>query len=269
MSGETVSGIVLGIGAPNRASDGRAVQCGIVLSDGLGLCRIYADYGGVMSKVSVWDQVQCGVHVHNGDSRVESWKLDDALVLGRIESSAEKREILESCVLPCGNEDPIDLMNRERRSIGLIRLPSTGVGYSMSARDFNASPDWVQAQKETPQRASLLWTSDAGKNHEHQLCAHECFEYWRRNPSSTSKVWQNLHIEDIDYEKWILVGNTKDRRNVWVVVHLHRLKKTIQQLTIANCGISDGRPKGWPYLLTEEIRARRVASTGQQQLFTT
>lgn len=269
MSGETINGIVLGIGAPNRTHDGRAVQCGIVLADEHGLCRIFADFGGVMDKVRVWDRVSCSVHVHAGDNRPESWKLEDATVLGKVESSSKKRATLEACCLKCGDEDPIDYLNRERRSVGIVRQSVTGIGYGMEVREFDESPDWVMTQRETPQRPYIWWKSQAGKKHDHQLCAHEAYEWIRKNPSATSQLWSNLRIEDIDYTKWLLVGNTKDKRNVWVVVHVHRLKKTTQQPTLASCLISDGRQSGWPYLPLEDLRARRVASTGQQLLFTT
>lgn len=269
MSSETITGIVLGMGAPNRTQDGRAVQCGIVLADEHGLCRIYADFGGGMDRVSVWDRVSCLVHVHSGDNRPESWKLDDATVLGRVDSSAEKRATLEACCLECGDEDPIDFLNRERRSVGIVRQAVTGIGYGMEVREFDESPDWVMTQRETPQRPYIWWKSHAGKKHDHQLCAHEAYEWIRKNPSATSQLWSNLRIEDIDYTKWLLLGNTKDKRNVWVVVHVHRLKKTTNQTTLASCSIGDGRPSGWPYLPLEVIRARRVASTGQQLLFTT
>ena len=270
MAGDTITGIVLGIGAPNRSKDGRAVQCGIVLGDDHGLCRIYADYGGVMNAVSVWDRVRCSVHINDRDSRSESWKLVRSDVVGQITSSVEKRSILDACVLSCGDEDPIDYLNRERRSIGLIRQSTTGIGYGMEVRDFDESPDCVMAQCETPQRPYIWWRSTASKRHEHQLCAHEAYEWIRKNPSSTSQLWANMRIEDIDYTKWLLVGNTNDKRNVWVVVHVHRLKKTTQQPTLASFSIGDGRPSGWPYLPIEELRVRRVASTGQHLLsFTT
>jgi hypothetical protein len=269
MSGETIRGIVLGIGAPNRTNDGRAVQCAIVLGDEHGLCRVYADFGGVMDRIRVWDRISCEVHVNAGDNRAESWKLVRADVSGKVDSSVEKRSILESCCLDCGNEDPIDFLNRERRSVGLVRQATTGIGYGMEVRDFDESPDWVMAQCETPQRPYIWWRSDAGKKHDHQLCAHEAYEWIRKNPSATSQLWTNLRIEDIDYTKWLLVGNTKDKRNVWVVVHVHRLKKTTLQPMLGNCSIDDGRPSGWPYLPLADLCARRVASTGQQLLFTT
>lgn len=269
MSGDVIKGVVLGLGAPNRTADGRAVQCGIVLGEDHGLCRVYADFGDVMQRLSVWDEVLCRVHVHAGDNRPESWKLDKSEICGKVKSSSQKRTVLESCLLSCGDEDPIDFMNRERRSIGLIRQSVTGLGYAMEVREFDESPDWVMTQRETPQRPYIRWRSTAGKSHDQQLCGHEAYECLRRNPSNTSQLWANLRIEDIDYTKWLLLGNTKDKRNVWVVVHVHRLKKTTEQHTLENLLTIDGRPSGWPYLHLEDLRARRVASTGQQLLFTT
>jgi hypothetical protein len=269
VSGDTINGIVLGIGAPNRTKDGRAVQCAIVLGDEHGLCRIYADFGEIMRKVSVWDRVSCSVHIHAGDSRPESWKLVGVDVYGKVESSPEKRRILDACILDYGNEDPIDFLNRERRSVALIPQATTGIGYGMEVREFDESPDWVMTQCETPQRPYIWWKSAAGKKHDHQLCAHEAYEWLRRNPSNTSQLWSNLRVEDIDYTKWLLIGNAKDHRNVWVVVHVHRLKNTTLQHTLESCSMSDGRPSGWPYLSLADIAARRVASTGQQLLFTT
>lgn len=269
MSGCKITGVVLGIGAPNRTRDGRSVQCAIILGDDHGLCRVYADYQGLMSRLSIWERVVCDVHIHGGDSRTESWKLDYCKVVSKITTPSQKRDILESCLLNCGDEDPIDWMNRERRSVGLIKAPIKNIGYAMEVRDFEDSPDWVMTQKETPQRPTIKWLSTAGKLHNHQLCAHEAYEWLRKNPSQTSQLWCNLRIEDIDYTKWLLLGNTNGKRNVWVVVHVHRLKKTTHQPTLESCEITDGRPNGWPYLPLGDLRAMRVASTGQQLLFTT
>ncbi len=269
MAGDVISGVVLGIGAPNRTRDGRAVQCGIVLSDDHGLCRIFADYDGAMDRISLWDRVSARVHVHAADQRAESWKLDDANVTGKVCDSLEKRSILNACVLRCGNCDPIDFLDHSRRSIGVVRPVQVGMGYGMEVRDYDDSPDWVMTQSETPQKPYLSWASEAGKSHRHQICAHEGYEWLRRNQSRTSQLFDNMRITDIDWDKWLVVGNTKDRRNVWVVVHVHRLKKTTELPTLAGFSIADGRPSGWPYLQHEEIAARRVASTGQQLLFTT
>ncbi len=269
VSGDTISGVVLGMGAPNRTADGRAVQCAIVIGDDHGLCRIYADFDGAMNRMSVWDRVACDVHTHNQDNRIESWKLDAVTVTGKVDSSQEKRGLLDACSMDAGNEDPIKHLDKERRSIALVKLDTTGIGYGMGVREYEDSPDWVTTQCETPQQPYIHWRSRSGSEHKNQLCAHEAYEWLRKNPSNTSQLFSNLRIEDIDYTKWLLIGNTKAHRNVWVVVHVHRLKKTTQQSTLASCSMSDGRPSGWPYLPREAINARRVASTGQQLLFTT
>jgi hypothetical protein len=257
------------MGAPNRTADGRAVQCAIVIGDDHGLCRIYADFDGAMNRMSVWDRVACDVHTHNQDNRIESWKLDAVTVTGKVDSSQEKRGLLDACSMDAGNEDPIKHLDKERRSIALVKLDTTGIGYGMGVREYEDSPDWVTTQCETPQQPYIHWRSRSGSEHKNQLCAHEAYEWLRKNPSNTSQLFSNLRIEDIDYTKWLLIGNTKAHRNVWVVVHVHRLKKTTQQSTLASCSMSDGRPSGWPYLPREAINARRVASTGQQLLFTT
>jgi len=269
MSGDTINGVILGMGAPNRTGDGRAVQCAIVVGDDHGLCRIYADFDGSMNQMRVWDRVSCAVHIHAQDSRPESWKLDSVTVLGKVATSQEKRSILDACSMEAGNADPIKHLHTERRSIALVKQETTGIGYGMGVREYEESPDWITTQCETPQQPYIIWRSRSGSEHKHQLCAHEAYEWLRNNPSNTSQLWSNLRIEDIDYSKWLLLGNTKAHRNVWVVVHVHRLKKTIPQATLANCLMSDGRPSGWPYLPREAIDARRVASTGQQLLFTT
>lgn len=261
---EIISGVVLGIGAPNRASDGRAVQCAIVLGDDHGLSRIYADFDGKMNRMRVWDVVECGVHINSSDNRAESWKLDGVSVVSKVKKSHEKRRILESCELACGDDDPIDYLNAGRRSVALIRQSVTGIGYGMDVRKFDESPDWVTAQRETPQKPYVWWESSAGKKHHHQLCAHEAYEWLRKNPSKTSQLWSNLHIEDIEWTKWLLVGNTKDRRTSWVIVHVHRLLSKPDTVDILK---DDARKDGWPYLPINELRSRRKAAAGQKLLF--
>jgi len=262
--GDILSGVVLGIGAPNRTSDGRAVQCAIVLGDEHGLSRIYADFDGSMNRIRVWDVIECEVYVNTSDSRPESWKLDSVSVRSKVKKSHEKRRILDSSTLSCGDDDPIDFLNRNKRSVAVIRQSVTGIGYGMDVRRFDESPDWVTAQRETPQKPYVWWESTAGKKHHHQLCAHEAYEWLRKNPSNTSQLWSNLHIEDIEWTKWLLVGNTKDRRNSWVVVHVHRL---LNKSDSCDLTLERGRGDSWPYLPIEDLRSRRKAVAGQKLLF--
>lgn len=265
---ETLSGIVLGIGAPNRASDGREVQCAIILCDFHGLARVYSEYKKEMRSISVWDRIACDVTVNNKDSRIESWKVLEASVEGKVFRSDEKRAVLDAAVLQCEG-DPIDYMNSKRRSIAVVSPLQQGIGYSMKIREFHAARSNVMAQCETPQKPYIQWVSSVGKHHESQLCEHGVYEWFRKNPSAPSRVWENLRLDDIDYTKWLVVGNTNGHRNVWVVVHVHRLKKTPQRHIQEGFPIGAGTPSDWPYLQPEDLHARRVASTGQQLLFTT
>jgi len=274
---ETMTGHIIGIGAPNRTEDGRAVQCAILLTYGeYGMVRIFSDFypskpgqqaTGMMQNVSLWDRVEVSV-IAGKDSRLESWKLKEVEVInpGCNMKSPEKRDILNACT-SVFTEDPIKVLNASHKSICLIKPER--VGYAMHLREHKDSIDWVQCQSETPQKPYMKWESSAGHSHENQLCAHEAYEWLRKNQSAPSRLWENMQIDNIDYEKWFLLGNIAAWRNVWVVVHVHRLKKTAPQLIDTSSLIRDGRPKDWPLCLPVDIDARRAASTGQTLMFTT
>jgi hypothetical protein len=264
---EELKGTVLGIGAPNRTKDGRAVQCAILLEDKIGLTRIFCDYQNGMERLSLWDICRLNAKASPKDNRFESWRMIDGEAVGRVESSQAKRDIINACVRQT-NDDPVDVFNREKRSIGIVRPQQAGIGYGMEVRDFDESPDWIMSQCETPQKPILRWRSEQGKEHTQQIVSHEVYEYIRRNPSKHGGLWDNLQITNIDYDKWLLIGTTNTHRSSWVVVHVHRLKKTAQQLIDSSLLIKDGKPKGWPYSERADLDAKRAESTGQRLLFT-
>ena len=263
-SDQSFSGIVIGVGAPNRTRDNRVVQCAIVLEDNIGLIRVYSDYGDRMEKMSLWDRVNLKARASPKDNRFESWKAVSVEVTGeKIKTPFEKRAILESCVISTA-VDPIDELNRMKRSIALVKPKQRGIGYGMEIREeIDESPDWMTTQSETPQRPILKWESEQGGKHNQQICSHEVYEWIRKNPSSHGGLWDNLRITDIDYEKWLLIGTQNVHRSSWVVIHIHRLKKTPQIPIGFGLPIHDGKPEGWPYSRAGEVDAKRVESTGQ------
>jgi uncharacterized protein YaiL (DUF2058 family) len=107
-SEHAVSGLVIGIGSPNRACDGRIVQCAIAVTEELGLIRFFADYRGKMSKVSVWDRCLLRLQRSEKDNRDESYKLVEVEVIDKITCSFEKRIVLNSLILKSEHCDPID-----------------------------------------------------------------------------------------------------------------------------------------------------------------
>lgn len=267
--GTDLSGIVLGVGAPNRAKDGRVVQCAIVLDETVGLARVFCDYRGGMNRLSLWDRCEMLVQATPKDNRFESWKMLEVDITGRVTSRNERRAILDACVRQTGDEDPVDLFNREKRSIAVVKPKPTNIGYGMEIRDFDASPDWMTAQRETPQKPFLQWESLQGKTHRQQVAAHEVYEWLRLNPSKHGGLWDNLQITNIDYEKWLLIGTASTHRTAWLVIHVHRQKKTTAPLIDSSSLIVDGKPDAWPYLTRADVDAKRVESTGQHLLFTT
>jgi hypothetical protein len=76
----------------------------------------------------------------------------------------------------------------------------------------------------------------------------------------------NLQIMNPDYEKWALMGNMKDRPNVWLCVHLHRLKKSKGGSTPLFSHPVIGSEEGWPYSRQEDSNVRIV--DGHPELFT-
>lgn len=268
-TGTDISGIVLGVGAPNRTKDDRVVQCAIVLDEQIGLARVFCEYRNGMDRLSIWDRCSLLVQATPKDTRFESWKLLEADITGHVSGSQEKRAILEACVRQTGDEDPIDMLNRERRSVAVVKPQQSNMGYGMEIRDFDESPDYMTTQCETPQKPFLQWQSLQGKTHRQQVSAHEVYEWLRKNPSKHGGLWDNLQITNIDFDKWLLVGTASTHRTAWLVVHVHRLKKTTQQLIDSSSLIADGKPEGWPYSRPEEVAAKRAESTGQQLLFTT
>ena len=67
------------------------------------------------------------------------------------------------------------------------------------------------------------------------------------NPSNPLVYYTNINICSPDWDFWLVLGNQKHAPNVWVVVHVHRLKKTTGLSTPHYCDLISGKPDAWPY----------------------
>lgn len=61
----------------------------------------------------------------------------------------------------------------------------------------------------------------------------------------------------------------RDRRNVWVAVHIHRLKKHNGGSTPLFSGIDDGMPEDWPYSAQGGSNAKPAEPQLEFSMFTT
>lgn len=267
MSVATMSGVIIGIGGPNKTGDGRIVQCCIALTKEFGLVRLFAGFECTMRNVSLWEEVTISAVKTSKDVREESWKLIAIEVVGKIDSSPEKRTILNGTVLRCGSEDPIEYQNARRLSIAVAVPVKQTLSVTMKSQDSEDADNGFVAQCNQSNRAYIDWESCSGSRHNLPCVGHEVFEGLRKNPSAPMRVFENMHTHDQDWDKWLVLGNTQ-HRNVWVIVHVHRLKKTIPERIQQSSWITDGDPSGWPYLRKEVMRAKAAAFNPQKTLFT-
>lgn len=263
MSSITITGTVIAKGAPNRCKDGRTVMCAIICSDELGLIRLYPLAVSKESDIRIWSRVRCEITRSQKDVRVESFRVISSLVIGMVDDPNAKADLMNSCILRSGAEDPLKYQDGNHRSIAIIR-PGINVGASLECREtdevdhsIDTEDAWVMCQSEYPFKPYLLWKSVQGSNHRSHLCAQEVYEGMRHNAATPFRIFENLHIGDPDYDHWLVMGNMKDRRTVWVCAHLHRQKKTSSN-TATNLLMFDGPDENWPYLQQEAINAKTV-----------
>lgn len=264
---ETIEAIILAKGAPNRTSDGRTVMCSIAISETHGLVRFYPLSITGHSDVSIWSKGVFACSKGAKDSRQESWRVASYEVTGKITDRGEKSAILDACVLQSGTEEPIQYQNEQRASIAIVK-PFGCIGAELQPR-VNAKSyctgegedGFAMVQANYPFKPYITWypiqrdceSKDPLRTH---LVGQEVYEGMRHNIATPFRIFENMRIGDPDYQHWLVLGNMNNRRTTWVIAHLHRQKKVIQQDMLASLWIGDGRPKGWPYLKQEAGNAK-------------
>lgn len=254
---------ILAKGAPNRCRDGQKTICAIGLSDEFGLLRLYPFSAD--DELSIWDVVEIRATKSTTDNRAESYRIESWNGLAKVNDADRKRALLNDCILKSGTEDPIAYQNKQRASIAIV-LPLS-IGVSLRRRiEEDALPNctdpelasWVNVQADFNYKPYAIWTSHQGGNHESHIVAQEAYMGMLNNQVAPTRIFENMRLLDADYEKWFVLGNMRDRRQVWVIAHAHRLKKTPQATMLANFQTNDGRNDGWPYLHQEDGNARRA-----------
>lgn len=256
-------GIVLGVGAPQQSKKHGKTLCAILLTEELGLIRVYPVPAG--ARFPVWGKVSVSLEP-SSDPRAESYRLRSFRLIGKETRYDHKRAILESCVLRSGLEDPIDYQNSHRKSIALVRLPwgkfdctlSTQVPKQFASEDEEFG--WVATQGEQWQKPYLTWASQSGKAHKTHLGGREIYMGLQHFADNPFRLFESLNLTP-DYEHWLLLGNLKNQRNVWLCVHLHRLKKREGGSILPCCAPGNGKPDDWPYSTQE---AENVSSAAGQ-----
>lgn len=266
---QTIRATVIAKGAPNRCSDGRTTMCCIGASETHGLVRFYPLSVANHGSIKLWATADFDCCKSPKDNRDESWRIESVRVVGEIRRPEDKRQLIEDCVLRSGTIDPIDYQNERRKSIAIIK-PNGPVGCALVPRE-NVSKvppgtdedGFAMSQSEYPFKPYIVWQSVQGKEHRSQLVGQEIYEGMRHYCSTPMRVFENARIGDPDYSHWLVMGNMKDRRNNWVVAHLHRQKKIASTIPLS-LPTATGRREGWPYCEQEVGNAKGAEA---QKLF--
>jgi len=260
----------MGVGAPNETKDGSKTMCAIILTQSLGFIRVYPIPAS--SNFPVWSRIQFSIE-KGTDDRCESWKIKPEWVItGAVSDPEVKREILTSCELKSGIDDPVTYMNAHRKSIILVPIEWGSLEATLSQKIPSFIPPddeecgWLVTQAKHWLKPYITWTSQQGKSHTSHLGGREVYEGIRKNPSEPWAMMNNLQIMNPDFEKWALLGNMKNKRNVWLCVHLHRLKKQISGSIPLFSNPIIGKSEGWPYSNQEAYNVPIV--DGHPELFT-
>jgi hypothetical protein len=263
-------GIVMGVGAPQDTKKNGKTTCAIMLSKEVGFFRLYCI--PATQELKLW-----GVYDVTGekgsDFRKESFKFVSIESKGRtVESRMDKKDILDSCILKTGEVDPITYCNQPgiHQSIALVKLDHDGCDYQLSGKtpkgiDHDGECGWMMTQGKHWMKPYISWVSHSGNRHNTHLGGREVYEYLRKNPETPFRIFENLGLgPNPDFEHWALLGNQKDRPNVFLCVNLFRLKKQTSGSIPLSFTLDNGRQEGWPYLKQEE---KNVKTVDHQSIF--
>lgn len=157
---------------------------------------------------------------NSSDSRFESWKLTDRIALYE-----SKDKVYESDLRRIFTEnvsESIAILNDRRASIGVVR-PLDMLG------EFDHRANCGETQMDLFDHCDHHFGADAinaipylrfmlaGKSHRLQLREWGCYEWIRKNPCECAKLWNNLRLKE-QTDKYLLVGNMANHRNVWLVI---------------------------------------------------
>lgn len=261
----------MGKGAPNRQKTGNIVQCAIVLSPELGLIRIWPLHPSEHKDITIWSVVSLEIEKTGNDNRYESYSLISIVKTGEIQDHLEKQNTLNRCCLKSQTSDPQKFQNDNKKSIYLVR-PEQIIEHTISRNEIDPlrsqeelqEDGWVQDQKNRQFRAVVKWKSTQGVEHTMGVVAQEVSEWIRKQEPYANRIFENLRVMDLNWDKWFLCGNLKDHRNAWVIVNVFRLKKTERAITPLFWPMFDGVSADWPYSKQEATNVK-TADSGQTQ----
>jgi hypothetical protein len=239
--------IVLGRGCPEEISDGRRAICTAGYSHTLGFIRIYPTRWD--SPLRRWNIVRVPVERpitprYNG--RSESWKIIGSR--REWDRLSEKIEVIDKyprkdqpALIAKLEDNCVQDIYESGRSLGIIR-PQILEHYFKKQEDVRTFTQQtldttfhVKVKDEFPIEPRVRYKCSGCKVgrgfHDQQILEWEIYEWIRKNPDKAEQVWENLRLDDPEYEKFFFVGNLYLYPTSFVVISILRFKKPLVNLS--------------------------------------
>ncbi len=211
--------VVLGRAFPETLRDGRVSCCTAGYSESVGLCRIFPTHW-LSKKLKRWNVISVPVdlakHV-SSEWRNESWKIKDSKnwkdidnkikIVGKLTGS-DRLKLLHKIKVNCPAK-----LNEQKTSLGIVKpnINSYKIKDTEKGRkpyiNYNCFPECFC------------------KGHKQQLLEYGALLWIKNNPDKEDEVFENLHLNDDDWEKWFLIGNSYRAPRSFMIISILRFKK--------------------------------------------
>jgi len=208
--------------------DGKLYTCSLGYTPSMGVIRVYPLPLVGMKK---WHTYEIQVEKNKRDSRSASWKLSsytrhdnwvdfskDCKLVG-VANKTKVVQYLQSITTPS-----IDVLNKERRSIGLISCNAINPYWDSNSRFINTSQigmfddveiaSFTEYTKEKREKSARITFVDGDGKHDLQLNEWQYYEYQRKFGAKKDAFrWINPSDNNI-----LLLGNMLQYQNNWMVL---------------------------------------------------
>ena len=233
--------VLLGRACPEPLKDGRVTVCAAGWSETLGFVRIYPTRTDI--PWHRWDVVQVEVERNERDTRRESWKIVGSRgewetlsrrveVVGRVRSTEERRNLIGNLTDSC-----VQVLNEQKRSLGIIKPAEIFSTYFAANDDYGklfqqglpgmTELDSVQVKRDFPQEPRIRYRCPQCMTkrgyHDQQILEWGFFEWLRKYPEASERVWENAGFGNPKTDIYLFVGNQAAHRTSFLVISVLRV----------------------------------------------
>lgn len=215
--------VMLGRTAPEESKKHGLVVCSAGYSRELRqFVRIYPI--SMFDRIPRWSICRAKVRRNPGDSRDESWRIDDdhpIEIIGKADKNTEY-DWLES-VAACSIAD----MNQKRRSLAIIKPEGMQFRFDGLRHGAERQIQLIEGGKPDELRPRVKFRDAAGA-HDLQLRDWGCRMFLEKHPDRDYQLWDALNLTKDNYEHLFFVGNMANHRNNWLIISVVSRKREAQ-----------------------------------------